>query len=207
MRETFPKMQKKLQPGESGDAVVTHFSVSRDQSQWTAMRPGGYVPAGDYVQLNVGGVLMMTDTYHEQHTNYDVVHHSKGHVFIAGLGIGMICHAIAAKREVKKITILEKSQGVIDLVAPTLTKKCEVIQGDIFDHKPAKDTKYNTIYFDIWPNICTDNLAEMGKLHRRFRRHLAPEGWLDSWCRNTLKAKQRQERREERTWGSWRRYG
>ena len=200
MRETFPKMQNKLQPGESGNAVVTHFNVSRDQSQWTAMRPGGYVPAGDYVQLNVDGALMMTDTRHEQITNYGVVQHSKGHVFIAGLGIGMICHAIAAKGEVKKITILEKSPGVIDLVAPTLPKKCEVIQGDIFDHKPAKGTLYNTIYFDIWPDLCTDHLPQMGKLHRRFRRHLAEGGWIDSWCRDSLKARQRRERREERAY-------
>lgn len=200
MRETFPQMQKKLQPGESGDAVVTHFTVSQSQSRFTALQPGGYVPAGDYVQLNVGGVLMMTDTRHEQLTNYDVVRASKGHVFIAGLGIGMICHAIADKREVKKITVLEKSQGVIDLVAPSLPKKVEVVQGDIFDHKPTKGTLYETIYFDIWPDICTDNLPEMGKLHRRFRRCLTPDGWMDSWCRDSLKARQRRERREEKAW-------
>jgi len=194
-------MQTKLQPGESGNAVVTHFTVSREQSQFTALRPGQYVPAGDYVQLNVDGVLMMTDTRNERNTNWDVVDQSKGRVFIAGLGIGMICHAIAAKREVKKITVLEKSQGVIDLVAPTLPKKVEVIQGDIFEFKPAKETQFDTIYFDIWPDLCTDNLPQMGKLHRRFRRHLAPDGWIDSWCRDSLRARQRRERREERQWG------
>lgn len=200
MRQTFPQMQQKLQPGESGNAVVTHFSVSLDQSQFTALRPGEYVPAGDYVELKVGGVLMMTDTRMEHRTNYGVVQHSKGHVFIAGLGIGMVCHAIAAKREVKKITVLEKSQGVIDLVAPTLPKKVEVIQGDIFEFKPAKETQFDTIYFDIWPDLSTDLLPVMSKLHRRFRRHLTPGGWIDSWCRDMLKASQRRERQQERAW-------
>lgn len=191
----FPKMVEILPPGKSGDAEITHFTVSKAASEMTALRafrdPGAFVQPGDYAQLTVGRTLMMTDTRNEQRTNFEVVYQARGHVFIAGLGIGMILHPIAAKPEVTKITVLEKSQGVIDLVAKTLPAKVEVIQGDIFEHKPEKGTKFDCIYFDVWPYISIDNLPEMSKLHRRFRKFLVGGGWMNSWCRDHLKAQRR----------------
>jgi spermidine synthase len=202
---TFPKMVLILPPGKSGDAEITHFTVSEADSKFTAMRafqhPGSYVPEGQYAQLTVGRTLMMTDTQNEKRTNRAVVHNAHGHVFIAGLGIGMILHPIAAKPEVTKITVLEKSQGVIDLVKGTLPAKVEVIQGDIFEYKPAKGTKFSTIYFDIWPDITTDNLPEMTTLHRRFRSSLVQGGWMDSWCRDQLKSQKRREKRQDSRYG------
>jgi spermidine synthase len=144
---------------------------------------------------------MMTDTQNEKRTNMGVVWNAHGHVFIAGLGIGMILHPIADKSEVTKITVLEKSQGVIDLVKGTLPAKVEVVQGDIFEYKPEKGTKFDSIYFDIWPEISTENLPEMGTLHRRFRKHLAEGGWMDSWCRDQLKSRKRSEKRHDSRYG------
>jgi len=191
----FPKMVEILAPGESGDAKISHVSVTREDSLRTCLRPREYVSEGQYVQLHVNGVLMMSDTRHEHITNYTVVSKARGQVFIAGLGVGMICHAIADKSEVDRIVVIEKSQGVIDLVGPTMPAKVEVIQGDVFEFKAAKGTKFDTIYFDIWPFITTDNLPEMGRLHRRFRKYLAKDGWMQSWCRDRLKSQLRQERR------------
>lgn len=195
---TYPRMVDILPPGKSGDAEITHFTVSEKASRFTALRaaqhPGAYVAPGSYAQLTVGRTLMMTDTQNEQRTNWGVVWNAHGHVFIAGLGIGMILHPIAAKPEVTKITVLENSQGVIDLVQGTLPAKVEVIQGDIFEYKPAKGTKFDCIYFDIWPNITTDNLPEMATLHRRFARCKTPGGWMDSWCRDYLKSQKRREK-------------
>jgi spermidine synthase len=193
----FPKMVEILPPGKSGDAEITHFTVSKAASDMTALRafqhPGAYVQPGDYARLVVGRTLMMTDTQNEKRTNFEVVYQAKGHVFIAGLGIGMILHPIAAKPEVIKITVLEKSQGVIDLVAKTLPAKVGVVQGDIFEYKPEKGTKFDCIYFDIWPFITPDNLPEMATLHRRFARCKTQGGWMDSWCRAHLKSQKRRK--------------
>jgi len=201
----FPKMVDILSPGKSGDAEITHFTVSEQESRFTAMRnvlhPGSYVQPGSYAQLTVGRTLMMTDTRNEQRTNFEVVYKANGHVFIAGLGIGMILHPIAAKPEVTKITVLEKSQGVIDLVKGTLPTKVEVVQGDIFEYKPEKGTKFDCIYFDIWPDINTDNLPEMATLHRRFARCKTPGGWMGSWCRDQLKSQKRRENRQGSRYG------
>jgi len=202
----FPKMVEILSPGKSGDAEITHFTVSERDSKFSRMREasghrGSYVSAGQYAQLTVGQTLMMTDTQNEQRTNQAVLAFANGHVFIAGLGIGMIVHPIAAKPEVTRITVLEKSQGVIDLVKGTLPAKVEVIQGDVFEYKPEKGTKFDTVYFDIWPTITTDNLPEMTKLHRRFARFKVPGGWMDSWCRDHLKDQQRRHKRQSARYG------
>lgn len=198
-------MAKILAPAEKGEARLSHYTVDRNVSALSALRPGMYTPEGTYVQLHVGNVLMMSDTRHEKITNYEVVHQAKGRVLIAGLGVGMIIHPIAAKEEVDSIVILEKSRDVIDLVAPSLPggKKITVIQGDVLEIIPPKELRYDTIYFDIWPSITTENLPEINMLHRRWRSRLSTGGWMDSWCRDQLRSQQRRERKEERERERW----
>lgn len=72
MSQLFPKMVEILQPGESGNAKISHFAVSEALSRFSSLRPGEYTAAGDYIQLRVGGVLMMSDTRNEHMTNLDV---------------------------------------------------------------------------------------------------------------------------------------
>lgn len=200
-----------VQAGEQGLARITKFEVSEQDSRLTALRsiqhPGEYVRPGHYTRLVVAGRLMMTDTLMERRTNSAFVHHAHGRVLIAGLGIGLILEAILDNPEVKTVTVVEKYQDVIDLVAPSYldryADKLTVIAADIFDWRPMpKSMTYNTIYFDVWPEITGGNLPEMGRLHRAFRRHLDktdPEAWMDSWQREYLKAAQRAERRR----GGW----
>ena len=114
----------------------------------------------------------------------------------------MIVHPIAKKPEVKSITIIEKNPDVIKLVAPTLPKrKVTVIEGDIFEWRPAKGERFNTIYFDIWGNVSTDALEEMAKLHKSFAHHLArpaedPQRWMCSWKKDYLLWQKSIERRQ-----------
>jgi spermidine synthase len=187
--------------GSVGEARVEHFTVSEQDSKFTSIRalvnPGRdeFVEPGTYARLIVCGATMMSDTRMERRSNVGVLHHASGHVLIAGLGLGMIIHPIAAKKEVKSITIIEKSADVIALVAPTLPKKkVTVVEGDIFTWTPPKGTKYDTIYFDIWVNITTDNLDDMAKLNRRFARFKAEGAWVYSWQRDRLLYDRRRER-------------
>jgi spermidine synthase len=199
----FPKMTEIVPPGASGEAKIEHFEVSKTASQLTAFRPGEYVQEGKYAKLVVHGQIMMSDTRMEHYTNYGAVSAARGHVFVAGLGLGMILHPMAAKKEVTKITVLEKYQGVIDLVGKTVPKKVEIVCADVFDWKPEAGTKFDVVYFDIWPDISTDNLPEIGKLHRRFKKFLIECGWMDSWCRNQLKTRRRRELKEQRDLSRW----
>jgi Ribosomal RNA adenine dimethylase len=199
MNSMFPVVADILPEGTSGRVRIEHFTVTEKDAEFTALRAAfkgrdEYVAPGRYVRLYVGGELMMSDTGMEKRSNVEVVSRAKGHVLIAGLGIGMITHPIAAKKEVKSITIVEKSPDVIKLVAPTLHKKVTVVEGDIFTWVPPK-TKYDTLYFDIWAGICTDNLDDIAKLNRRFARYKAQGAWSDSWQRDLLLHRRRQESR------------
>jgi spermidine synthase len=189
----FVDMTKILSEGESGEAKIDFFEVDAQASAWTAFGGGrDYVPEGKYARLRVKGELMMTNTRMEQATNYGVVGEARGDVLIAGLGIGMILVPILAKREVKTVTVVEKYRGVIDLVGPKVASpKLNIIEADIMEWTPPKGHKWDTIYFDIWPTSCTEDLKDMGKLHRRFAKKKNPGAWMESWNRSYLMSQKR----------------
>ena len=205
---TFPKMVEILPEGTSGQVVVRHIEVTEQDSAFTRIRAiqhgrDAYVPAGRYAHLMVGHTLMMSDTPMEQRTNSGIVRQAHGHVLIAGLGLGMIPHPIAAKANVTEITVIEKYADVIRLVGPTLPAKVRVIEADIFTWKPEKGTRYDTLYWDIWPDITESNLDEMATLNRRFARCKAEDAWMGAWCQDELKAQRRRNRAQPQRRWSW----
>lgn len=189
----FPSLAAVIPEGISGNVQVKHFTVTKADSDFTRLRAAmgrrnEYVPEGRYVQLLVNGGVMMSDTLMEQRTNSEVLFRAKGHVLIAGLGLGMIMHPIVAKDGVTRVTVIEKNPHVVKLVGPYVPKNVEVIEADIFEWKPARGTKFQVIYHDVWATICEDNLKEMSVLHRHFGRYVAPGGWQGSWMREELQA-------------------
>jgi len=198
---------KQMPEGEKGTAKIAHFEVSRLASQMTALHGGlAYVDEGKYVKLTINGKCVMSDTRMETMTNLDVVSKANGNVLIAGLGIGYILGDICSKDSVKSVLVIEKNQDVIDLVLPHVKfniapfgNKLFVLCADIFDWRPERGRKFDTIYNDIWPDLCIDFLEEMTKLHRRQRFWLDRENsqaWMGSWSQDWL----RSERRREECW-------
>jgi len=200
LNEIFTDMATVLPEGEKGKAQVKHLIIGQKEAQYTMMRAavtGGRsqpIDEGAYAQLFVGGSMVMSDTQMERRSNYEVVRMAKGDVLIAGLGLGMVLVPILAKDEVTSVTVIEMSQDAIDLVEPHIRKalgdkadKLTVICSDIFEWKPPRGARWDTIYFDIWTDLCTDNLKEMTKLHRRFARRKNPGGWMDSWEKAKLR--------------------
>lgn len=172
-----------------------HIRVTDYQAAFSGNGALTRISAGDYVKLYVNGTLMMSDTPMEKRTNTDFIDNAHGDVMIAGLGIGLILHNLEEKvktGEVTSITVYEKYQDVIDLVSPyykhlPLTVKC----ADILEYKPPKDETYDTIYFDIWPTIDTDNLKEIKLLHNRWKFRKRKGGWMDSWVKKFLQNENR----------------
>lgn len=202
-------MHEVVPEGSQGVAVIRHFTVSKSESQFTAIRAmqhrDAYVREGSYCELRVHGGIMMTDTQMEKNSNYEVCRFARGDVFIAGLGIGMILLPILENPAVTSVMVIEKYPEVAALVEEHVRKaagenasKLKVIIGDVFDYKPAKGA-YDTIYFDIWPNICEDNLEEMAKLHRKFSRaRKSLDSYMESWQRGRLKKQRRQSQKRNR---------
>lgn len=189
-----------------GVASVKRFTITEEQARYNNMRSlfsfEPYfmrVEAGEYVRLSVNGELMMSDTDMEKRTNMEFVRAARGEVMIAGLGIGLVLEALREKcqsGEVTKIVVYEKYQDVIDLVAWRYKDlPLEVRCADILEYKPIKGEMYDTIYFDIWPTICEDNLDDMAKLHQRWKSRKRKGGYMDSWMCHYLRARRAAERR------------
>lgn len=199
-RSQFEPMDQYIPEGERGSAQIVHFEVSQQDSDRTAMRaafgrPETFVPAGRYVRLMVNGEVMMSDTPMERDTNQKFLDAAAGDILIAGLGIGMLLVPLFKSRKVRSITVIEKNSDVISLVSPALVDlgfkgfasgKYQVIPESIFDWNPPRGARYDTIYFDIWPNITTDNLPDIEALHKKFGAYKTKGGFLDSWQRDNL---------------------
>ena len=197
--------------GRSGDFVVEHYEVTEHQARMEALRwaftgNGSYSQkAGKYAVLKYVPVnssqwsqrILMSDTPMEMESMESMLRYAKGRVLVGGLGLGVVCLNLIAKQEVTEVLVVELERNVIQLVYPHLKKfdtqsKITVINGDILNFQPVKGLKFDTIWFDIWDNICADNLEDMNKLHRRFRSRLVQGGYMNSWMRiECLRAKMR----------------
>jgi spermidine synthase len=206
----FTNMVEVLNPGEKGVAALSHYQVSDHEATLSSLR-GQPTTSGAFCVLTVQGLTMMSDTHYERRTNCHVIDNAWGSVLIGGLGIGMILVPILRNPQVTKVTVLELHQDVIDLVLPQLVnlegfEKLEVICCDCRTWQPPKGAKWDVIYWDIWPDICTDNLKEITMLKRRYARKLAPGGWQAAWVEGELRSRVNRDRKERRHMGSiWQR--
>lgn len=182
------KIEINVPDGVSGNWSVETFTVQeKELSQVISMfKTGRGVPAGTYKRLMRNGTCIMSNTPDEIRDFMSFVYRSKGSVLINGLGLGVLLKALLNKPEITDVTVIEKSEDVINLVAPTyLTdKRIIVINADAFTYKPPKGKRYNAVWHDIWDYISGDNLPEMAKLHRKYG---SKTDYQDSWCREICK--------------------
>jgi hypothetical protein len=166
--------------GVSGDWRVERFTV--DHPDFHSMVRGRGVPVGEtFTRLMRGPILVMSDTPAEMRDHRGPVINASGSCLINGLGIGMVLRAVLAKPEVTDVTVVELSEDVIKLVAPSYQDpRVTIVHADAFEYKPPKGRRYQMVWHDIWDYICADNLPEMHRLHRKYGRRA---DWQGSWCR------------------------
>lgn len=172
---TYTDVIARVPPAAKGVARIVHDRPSEMARLRGAMR-GQLLGRDQYARLLIRERVVMTDAEFERRTNADVVLHAKGDALVAGLGIGLILDPLLER--CASVTVIEKEQDVIDLVGPSFPK-AKIICADIFELKP--EGKFDLIYFDIWPDICDDDLEEAKLLQRRFRKCLRKGGWMRSW--------------------------
>ena len=190
----WAEMAGKVPEGACGSARIEHFTITEKESALSAFRAtlnglrSTIVSPGRYVRLLVDGGIMMTDTPMERATNSLVIQMARGHVLVAGLGLGMVAWPLLAKRPaLSSLVIVEKNLDVIRLVTPHLPGdlRLVIVPADIFKWSPRRWDpcwpRFDTIYFDIWPDICKSNTAEAGKLRSRAKGWVAPGGWIGDW--------------------------
>ena len=147
---------------------------------------GRGMPAGEeYTRLMRDGTLVMSDTPAEMRDHYEAVHRAKGSCLINGLGLGMVLKAVLKKPEVTDVTVVELSQEVIDMVSPHYQdERVAFVHADALEYKPSTKKLYQMVWHDIWDNICSDNLPQMQKLHRKYGKKAE---WQGSWCHDQCK--------------------
>lgn len=195
--------------GEQGDWAVKTFTIDEQEARRfnisAAYSSGGgaylHISPGTYKKLehkNRG--VIMSNTPMEIRTCHDVWAHGTGRVFINGLGLGMVVEALLSKPDVTFIKVLELDPDVIKLVSPHFKAaidagRLEIVQGDAYAYKPAKDERYDYVWHDIWDDISSDNLKLMQKLTAKWRNRAGKQG---VWSREQARVQARRERRESR---------
>ncbi len=196
------KVDSFIPEGQSGNVKVGKFEVSeRDASfgQIRAFRDGRGVPAGSYTRLMINGVLVMSDTLDERRDHSVMIDQAQDQCLINGLGLGCVLRCCLENRWagvpcVNHITVVEKNEDVIKLVAPSFQSvygdRVEIIHDDALTYRPPKGVRYDAVWHDIWTDISTDNLPTMQTLHRRYGSRC---DWQGSWKREYLLYMRRKE--------------
>lgn len=218
-QSTAGKMHTMLPAATRPLAKLEHFEISRDRAKLHAIqslfsgRPDMAVQPGKYVRLATRDqptddwTLMMSDTPFELRSAYGFMGAATGDVLILGLGLGATTVPVLHKPNVTSVTIVEKNPDVIAMVAPALRehlphrihRKMRVVEADAFTWKPSKGESFDTMWFDIWPEISEDNLPDMTALKRRLTRYRKPGARpILCWEEAYLRRQAAQSRREDR---------
>ena len=152
---------------------------------------------GVYCRLKVDGCLWMSDTPYERRTNADVIRHAHGDVLIHGLGLGMVVAGLIERPDdhpagaITSITVVEIDPDVVALVGTMLPAdpRVKIVLGDARSWRPPRGTRFDTVWADIWEDVCSDNLEDIARLVRRARAlRRSPDSWVGAWERDTARS-------------------
>lgn len=188
MSNPYPKgfQQVDVPEGTSGEWKVVKYTVTDSDLgiyNLRLIRDGQYqriLPPGSYTRLTQGRETVMSDTPAEAHEHFRLYHAAKGRVLLNGLGLGFGLAAILRKPEVTSVTVIEKSEDVIKLVAPSIKDpRVDIIHADALEWTPPKGVRYDVVWHDIWTNIMnSDDKPTATKLRRKYARKT---DWQSCW--------------------------
>lgn len=179
-----------IHAGKSGQWAINKFEVSEADARFSALRSAinherhRAVPAGSYTSLTHGGGIVMSDTPAEAWEHRRLYNAAQGDVLLNGLGLGFALAAILRKKEVRSVTVIEKSPDVLALVVPHISDtRLTIIHDDAMLWRPKKGIRFDAVWHDIWPDICGDNKRQMTTLRRAYGRRC---GWQSCWSEEYL---------------------
>lgn len=186
--------------GTCGNVEVRRFTIEEnDLANIMAIFKGGrQTRPGEYTALYRNGRLWMSDTDAEWRDHWPVIDRLRWDrvrsVLINGLGLGMVVQEALAREHIEQIDVVEIDADVITLVGPHYTRdpRVTIHHADAYEINWPTGTRWEVAWHDIWVDLCTDNLPDMARLHRKYGRRV---GWQDSWGRELLRYRRDQERR------------
>lgn len=188
MSDIQEEIKVNIPTGEKGLWRVERFIVTEDHAAFSSSYRGRFTPAGEYTRLMRGKTVVMSDTPNEIDDIREPIRRASGNVLVNGLGLGVLVNAILTKPTVSRVTVIEISEDVIQLVGAHYQKqygeRLHIVNADALKYKPTNGDYYSVAWHDIWDNICADNLPQMKTLHRKYGRIC---DWQDSWCREYIR--------------------
>lgn len=179
--------------GRIGDWTVERFEITEGKAKFYNLRLSLHgtghrsVRPGNYTRLIHNSHLIMSDTPAEIRDHLRIIGMAKGNVLLNGLGLGLVLQACLLKPEVDHVTVIELAPEVIALVEPHLRERFgdrfTVHEADALIWTAPKNSRWDVVWHDIWNNLCTDNLPEMHRLHRRYGQRC---DWQGSWSREEM---------------------
>jgi hypothetical protein len=187
---TLELLSVELPPIDQDGVLVSTITITEDQARHSRVRAifnggRGVIDPGEYTALFVDDVLWMSDTPDEKYDHYDpvavAVRHG-GRVLINGLGLGMVVGAMLKIPHVEHVDVVEHDKRIIDAIGPHYAgERCTIHHADAYTITWPVGSHWSVVWHDIWPSIGSDNLPEMGKLHRKYGRRA---DWQGSWARD-----------------------
>lgn len=184
--------------GEVDGVRVARFDIGDRNCLQNMLEGARATSPGTYTRLDIDGHLWMSDTDAEWRDHREAVWRIQRPetrtVLINGLGLGMVVQAALDCPHVERVDVVEVDPRVVALVGPHYLRdpRVRIHTADAYTVKWPTGTRWDVAWHDIWRDLCTDNLAEMGRLHRRYGRRC---GWQGSWGRPLLEMRRDQERR------------
>ncbi|MDA7316288.1 hypothetical protein PJ201_17580 [Escherichia coli] len=183
-----------VKDGKSGTWKLDTFEITTDKALTLALRAectgntDEFIPPGGSLYKILAGSDLHRGIGHHHIPAVGQAAISTGRVLINGLGLGMVLHAILQKDDVTHVTVIEKEQDVINLVAASFATdlRVEIINADAMEYCPPAGVTYNACWHDIWTDFATANLAQMDKLESKYRDIC---DWQGSWGREECEQK------------------
>lgn len=110
--------------------------------------------------LKIDGKTWMIDDPPHWWAMQEHAQNYEGHVVCAGLGLGLIVHALNENPKVDRITVIERSRDVIDLVSPLIPHDKLMIIHEDWANADAGDLPADGVFFDLFVGNGQDFFGE-----------------------------------------------
>ena len=194
-------MTVKHKPFSAIDMIAEKLEIERGEGRPGRNRLGDVLCQIWQRPFSGPATLWMSDSANERYDHLPALRASRGNVLVGGLGLGLFTLATLIKPQVRRVTVLEISEDVINLVGPYIrdaaksiagdaAAELEIIHADLLEWRPPQE-KYDTLWFDVWPTLCTDDLEVHATLAQRFARRKNPGAFFGCWGNGFLKEMRR----------------
>ena len=117
-----------------------------------------FISDESYLALTYKDEIWMSITPNEINTMKPYIDQASGDVLVLGLGLGYYPFMVSQKENVKKITIVELDQNIIDIFNNHLLplfphkEKIKIVKGEAVSYLRKDTAHHNYVFADLWHN-------------------------------------------------------